>query len=92
VEKVCDKKRDELADKVKHLEGEVLNVHQFIDNFTFQVRTSRAFLSHYVQKKWIFESGCTHHMAKDDSLFTSLDEAAERMIYIADDFSLDIVG
>jgi hypothetical protein len=31
-------------------------------------------------------------MAKDASLFTSLDEANERKIYVADDFSLGIVG
>jgi hypothetical protein len=31
-------------------------------------------------------------MAKDASLFTSLNEAKERKIYVVDDFSLDIVG
>jgi hypothetical protein len=31
-------------------------------------------------------------MAKDTSLFTSLNEAEERKIYVADDFPLDIAG
>jgi hypothetical protein len=31
-------------------------------------------------------------MAKDASLFTWLDEAKERKIYVVDDFSLDVVG
>jgi len=30
-------------------------------------------------------------MAKDYSLFTSLDEVVERKIYVVDDFSVDIV-
>jgi hypothetical protein len=31
-------------------------------------------------------------MAKDASLFMWLDEAKENKIYVADDFSLDVVG
>jgi hypothetical protein len=31
-------------------------------------------------------------MAKDASLFTSLDESKERKIYVANDFSLDTAG
>jgi hypothetical protein len=31
-------------------------------------------------------------MAKDASLFTWLDEAKERKIYVVDDFSLDVAG
>jgi hypothetical protein len=45
-----------------------------------------------VQNEWVVDSGCTHHMAKDASLFTSLDKVVERKIYVVDDFSLDIVG
>jgi hypothetical protein len=46
VEKKCHKKRDDLEEKVEHLEGDVFIVHQPIDNFTFQVGTSQALLSH----------------------------------------------
>jgi hypothetical protein len=62
------------------------------NNFTFQVRTSHILLSHSAQNEWVVYSGCTHHMAKDASLFTWLDEAKERKIYVADDFALDVVG
>jgi hypothetical protein len=31
-------------------------------------------------------------MAKDASLFTWLDEVKKRKTYVADDFSLDVVG
>ena len=37
-------------------------------------------------------SGCTHHMAKDVSLFSSLDTYAEEKIYVENDFSLEIPG
>jgi hypothetical protein len=67
-------------------------VHRPIDNFTFQVETSQALLSHTMQNEWVVDSRCTHHMAKDASLFTSLDKVVEWKIYVADDFSLDIVG
>jgi hypothetical protein len=92
VEKVCYKKRDDLEEKVKCLEGNMSSERRPTDNFTFQVRTSQALLSHSAQNEWVVDSGCTHHMAKDASLFTWLDEAKERKIYVVDDFSLDVVG
>lgn len=36
--------------------------------------------------------GCTHHMMKDASLFSSLDMDIEKNIYVVDDFTLDITG
>jgi hypothetical protein len=45
-----------------------------------------------MKNEWVVDSGCTHHMAKDASLFTSLNEAKERKISVIDEFSLDIVG
>jgi hypothetical protein len=90
VDKFCCKKRDDLEEKVKRLEGNMSDVHRPADNFTFQVRTSYALLSHSAQNEWVVESGCTHHMAKDTSLFMWLDEAKERKIYVAHDFSLDV--
>jgi hypothetical protein len=45
-----------------------------------------------MQNEWVVDSGCTHHMAKDASLFTSLDKVVEWKIYVVDEFSLDIVG
>jgi len=92
VEKVCFKKRDDLENKVKCLEGDVFIVHQPTDNFTFQVENSQALLSHYAQNEWVVDSRCTRHMDKDASLFMWLDEAKERKIHVVDDFSLDVVG
>jgi hypothetical protein len=70
----------------------VSTICQPYDNFTFQVITSQALMSHVMQIEWVVDFGCTHHMDKDASLFTWLDEAKERKIYVADDFSLDFVG
>jgi hypothetical protein len=92
VEKTCYTKRDNLEEEVKHLEGVISVVCRPIDNFTFQVGTSQSLLSHSMQNKLVVESRCTHHMDNDSSFFTSLNEAEERNIYIADDFALDIAG
>jgi len=46
VEKVFFKKRGNSEDKVKHLEGDMFDVCQPTDNFTFQVKNSQDFLSH----------------------------------------------
>jgi hypothetical protein len=45
-----------------------------------------------MQNEWVVDSGCTHHMDKDASLFTWLYEAKERKIYVVDDFAMDVVG
>lgn len=37
-------------------------------------------------------SSCTHHMAKNDSLFSSLDTATEKMIYMVNDFTVNMTG
>ena len=92
MEKVYYKKREDLKEEVKCLEGDVSIIGRPVDNFIFQVGTSQALLSHSAQNEWVVGSGCTHHMAKDASLFISLDEANERKIYVVDDFSLNIVG
>jgi len=47
VEKVSYKKRDNLNEKVKHLEGDMPTIHLPIDDFIFQVGNSRALLSHF---------------------------------------------
>jgi hypothetical protein len=92
VEKVYYKKREDLKEEFKCLERDVSIIHQAIDNFIFQVGTSQALLSHSSQNEWVVGSRCTHHIAKDASLFISLDVAYERKIYVVDDFSLNIVG
>jgi hypothetical protein len=92
VEKLCYKKRDDIEEKVKRLEQNVSSEQQPSDNFPFQVGTLQALLSHSMQNEWLVDSGCTHHMAKDASLFTWVDQAKERKIYVVDDFSLDLVG
>jgi hypothetical protein len=62
VEKLCYNKRDDLEDKVKHLKGDMFIVYRPVDNFIFEVRTSQPLLSHSAKKKWVVDSGCTHHM------------------------------
>jgi hypothetical protein len=49
-------------------------------------------MSHTVQNEWVVDSGCTHHMEKDATLFMRLNKAEESRIYVVDDFSLDVVG
>jgi hypothetical protein len=67
-------------------------VHRPTNNFTFQFRTSRAFLSHFSQNEWVFDSRCIDHMAKYASLFTRLNIIEESKNYVVYDFSLDDVG
>jgi hypothetical protein len=62
------------------------------NNFTFQVETSQALLSHSARNEWVVDPGCTHHMAEDVSLFTYLVKVVERKIYVVYDFTLDIIG
>jgi hypothetical protein len=75
VEKNCYKKRDDLEEKVKRLEGDVFVVRRPADNFTFQVGTSHALLSHSMQNEWVVDYRCTHHMENDASLFMRLNKA-----------------
>ena len=58
----------------------------------FNVVTSKEFQTHTSKNEWVFDSGCTHHMEKDSSLFSSLNKVIEKDIYVVDDFSLDIIG
>jgi hypothetical protein len=44
------------------------------------------------KNEWVVDYGFTHHIMKDDSLFSSLDIAIENYIYVANDLSLDIIG
>jgi catalase len=92
MEKDCYKKRDDLKEKIKRLEGDMFVVCRPIDNFTFQFKTSHTLLSHFAQNELVVDSRCTHHMVKDASLFTSMNDTEERKICVDDDFSLDIVG
>ena len=65
---------------------------QSANEFSFNVRTFEASLVQTLQNEWVDNSSCTHHMANDASLFTSLDYSLEKKIYIVDDFGLDITG
>jgi hypothetical protein len=47
---------------------------------------------HIAHNEWVFESGCSHHMAKDATLFMRLNKVEESRIYVVDDFSLDVAG
>jgi hypothetical protein len=46
-----------------------------VDNYMFFVSDSQALHAHTSKSEWIIDSGCTHHMAKDASLFSSLSKA-----------------
>ena len=84
-----------MEEKVKILEGEVEALHSTIQStgdFTFNIGTSQALLDQTSYNEWVVNYSCTHHMDKDDSLFSSLDTSIERNIYMADDFSLHTVG
>jgi hypothetical protein len=61
------------------------------NEFTFNVITSQALLAQTSHNEWVVNSDCTHDMAKDASMFSSLDIATKK-IYVADDIALDIVG
>jgi hypothetical protein len=77
VEKHHWKKRDNLEAKVKKLKGDMSTFCESTNNFTFQVRTSQAYLSHTYKNEWVVDFGCTHHATKDVSLFSSLDKVVE---------------
>jgi len=49
-------------------------------------------MSHSTQNDWVVDSGCTHHMDKDSSLFMRLNKDKDSKIYVVDDFSMDFVG
>ena len=65
---------------MKYLEGKVNHLEDFSltgklanrppKNYTFSVNTSQELHAHTNQTKWIVDYGCTHHMAKDASLFS----------------------
>lgn len=42
--------------------------------------------------EWIVDSRCTHYMANDASLFSSLSEVAEYQIDVASDYALTVAG
>lgn len=76
VEKTYWKKRIDLKEKVKRLEGDVVVVHLTswsVDNFTFNIKNYQVLLAYTSQDECVVDFGCTHHMAKDVSLFSSLD-------------------
>ena len=43
------------------------------------------------QNEWVVDPGYTHHMDKDPSLFSSLDFALEKKIFLVNNFAHDIV-
>ena len=45
-----------------------------------------------IQKEWILDFGCSCHMVKDASLFSSLCEAKEDNIWIVDDYALIVIS
>lgn len=49
-------------------------------------------LAQTLQDEWVVDFGCTNHMDKDASLFSSLDVAIENKIFVDDNFVHDIDG
>jgi hypothetical protein len=85
MEKACRQKTKDLEEKVKKLEGDVSTGRSTKhtsegkqNNYMFVVSSSQALHAHTSQNEWIVNSGCTHHMAKDVSLFSSLSEATKK--------------
>ena len=60
--------------------------------FNFNIWAFQAFLAQTSQNEWVTDSSCTHNMANDASLFSSLDTTTEKKIYVAYDFALDITS
>jgi hypothetical protein len=54
--------------------------------------TSQALFSQSTQNEWVVDFRFKHYMDKVASLFTSLDKATYKNIYVANAFSLKIVG
>lgn len=48
---------------------------QLVDIFTFNIGTSQALHAHMLKNEWVIDSGCTHYMTNNASLFSSLDIA-----------------
>ena len=42
--------------------------------------------------EWLIDSGASYHMAKNKSMFTSLNDCNTKNIYVGDDISLIFVG
>lgn len=94
VEKTCWKKNYDLEEKVKELEGDVVIVRSTswsIDAFTFKFITSQVFHAHMLRNEYFFDFNCTHHMAKDNSPFSSMNTITKMKIYVANYFSLYII-
>lgn len=45
-----------------------------------------------LNSEWIVDFGCTHCMAKDASLFSSLSRATKEEIFVADDYALTVAS
>lgn len=103
MEKVCWKKTSYLEEKVKNLEGDVSTrcstnmQHRTSEgrayNYMFFVSSSQILHAHTSKSEWIVDSGCTHHMAKDASLFLALYQAKKKGIFFfANDHALTVAG
>jgi hypothetical protein len=102
IEKDFYNKTRDLEEKARNLEGDVSNgqstnaQHRLpegkVDKYTFSISTSQALRGHTSQSEWIVDFGCTHHMAKDASPFSSLSEAIKNKIFVVDYYALTIVG
>ena len=95
VEKTCWKKSANLEEKVKRLEGDLVAMHLTswpTHHFTFNIKTCQVLLAQAFQNEWVVNFACTHDMAKDTSLFSSLDTTIEKKIYMACDFTLETIS
>jgi hypothetical protein len=54
--------------------------------FTFNATSTSS------SNEWLNDSGASYHMAKDKSIFSSLNECNTKIMFVGDDRSLNVVG
>jgi hypothetical protein len=54
--------------------------------FSFNATSTSSF------DEWLIDSGTSYHMAKDNTIFSSLNECNTNKIFFGDDRSLNVVG
>ena len=42
--------------------------------------------------EWLIDSGASYHMAKDQAIFSTMNECNTKQIFVGDDISLSVVG
>jgi len=84
---------NDLREKVKRLEGKQQHCAQEVngDNYPYTISSSQKLHACTSQRDWKSNFGCSCHLAKDASHFSSLSMAKEDNIFIIDDYALPIM-